>query len=69
MRIGVFGATGQVGNVMRTLLFERNFPVDEIRYFASARSAGTTLPARPTTDAPSGWHRRSAMRIGASTGR
>jgi aspartate-semialdehyde dehydrogenase len=44
MRIGVFGATGQVGNVMRTLLFERNFPVEEIRYFASARSAGTTLP-------------------------
>ena len=44
MRIGVFGATGQVGNVMRALLFERNFPVDEIRYFASARSAGTTLP-------------------------
>jgi aspartate-semialdehyde dehydrogenase len=29
---------------MRTLLEERNFPVDEIRYFASARSAGTTLP-------------------------
>src|SRR5688572_18353352 len=44
MRIGVFGATGQVGNVMRTLLDERGFPVDEIRYFASARSAGTTLP-------------------------
>src|SRR5688572_119679 len=46
MRIGVFGATGQVGNVMRTLLDERGFPVDEIRYFASARSAGTTLPWR-----------------------
>ena len=44
MRIGVFGATGQVGNVMRTLLDERGFPVDEIRYFASARSAGSTLP-------------------------
>src|SRR5512139_312624 len=44
MRIGGFGATGQVGNVMRTLLDERGFPVDEIRYFASARSAGTTLP-------------------------
>ncbi len=43
MRIGVFGATGQVGAVMRTLLVERNFPVDEIRYFASSRSAGTTL--------------------------
>jgi aspartate-semialdehyde dehydrogenase len=29
---------------MRRLLAERNFPVDEIRYFASARSAGSTLP-------------------------
>lgn len=29
---------------MRRLLEERNFPVDEMRYFASARSAGTTLP-------------------------
>ena len=44
MRVGVFGATGQVGGVMRTLLAERNYPVDEIRYFASERSAGRTLP-------------------------
>ncbi len=44
MRVGVFGATGQVGGVMRALLEERKFPVDEIRFFASARSAGTTLP-------------------------
>ncbi len=44
MRVGVFGATGQVGGVMRALLAERSFPVDEIRFFASARSAGTTLP-------------------------
>jgi aspartate-semialdehyde dehydrogenase len=44
MRVGVFGATGQVGGVMRELLIERNFPIDEIRYFASARSAGTELP-------------------------
>ncbi|MBM6403593.1 aspartate-semialdehyde dehydrogenase [Phycicoccus sp. CSK15P-2] len=44
MRVGVFGATGQVGKVMRTLLHERNYPVEEIRYFASARSAGSTLP-------------------------
>ena len=29
---------------MRTLLAERGFPVDEMRYFASARSAGSTLP-------------------------
>jgi aspartate-semialdehyde dehydrogenase len=44
MRVGVVGATGQVGAVMRKLLAERSFPVEEIRYFASARSAGSTLP-------------------------
>jgi aspartate-semialdehyde dehydrogenase len=44
MRVGVLGATGQVGGVMRRVLAERSFPVDEIRYFASARSAGRTLP-------------------------
>jgi aspartate-semialdehyde dehydrogenase len=44
MRVGVVGATGQVGGVMRRLLAERAFPVDEIRFFASARSAGTRLP-------------------------
>jgi aspartate-semialdehyde dehydrogenase len=43
-RIGVVGATGQVGAVVRQLLAERDFPIDEIRFFASARSAGTTLP-------------------------
>lgn len=32
-----------MGAVMRAILEERNFPVDEIRFFASARSAGTTL--------------------------
>ncbi|MCU1535304.1 MAG: aspartate-semialdehyde dehydrogenase [Glaciihabitans sp.] len=46
IRIGVVGATGQVGAVVRQLLEERDFPVAEIRYFASARSAGTTLPWR-----------------------
>jgi len=44
MRIGVFGATGQVGQVIRDLLVGRSFPVDDIRFFASARSAGSTLP-------------------------
>lgn len=44
MHVGVFGATGQVGGVMRTLLAERNFPVTSIRFFASSRSAGQTLP-------------------------
>ena len=42
-RIGVVGATGQVGAVMRRLLLERGFPIAEIRFFATARSAGTTL--------------------------
>lgn len=42
--VGVVGATGQVGAVMRRLLEERDFPVAQIRYFASARSAGSTLP-------------------------
>ena len=41
--VGVVGATGQVGRVMRRLLEERNFPADRIRFFASARSAGQTL--------------------------
>lgn len=46
VRVGVVGATGQVGAVMRNLLEERNFPADEIRFFASSRSAGTKLPWR-----------------------
>jgi aspartate-semialdehyde dehydrogenase len=43
MRVGLFGATGQVGGVMLSILGERDFPVDELRCFASARSAGRTL--------------------------
>ncbi len=38
------GATGQVGVAMRQILLERGFPADEVRFFASARSAGTVLP-------------------------
>ncbi|HEU4361473.1 MAG TPA: aspartate-semialdehyde dehydrogenase [Mycobacterium sp.] len=44
--IGVVGATGQVGQVMRTLLDERDFPVSSVRFFASARSAGRKLSFR-----------------------
>jgi aspartate-semialdehyde dehydrogenase len=44
LRVGVVGATGQVGAVVRRLLSERSFPISDIRFFASARSAGTTLP-------------------------
>lgn len=42
--LAVVGATGQVGRVMRTLLEERNVDVDDVRFFASARSAGKVLP-------------------------
>ncbi|GAA4363526.1 aspartate-semialdehyde dehydrogenase [Nocardioides caricicola] len=44
MRIGIVGATGQVGVAMRQILEERSFPIEEIRFFASARSAGKVLP-------------------------
>ncbi|MCC9308936.1 aspartate-semialdehyde dehydrogenase [Kitasatospora sp. RB6PN24] len=44
MKIGIVGATGQVGNVVREILAERAFPVTQLRLFASARSAGKTLP-------------------------
>jgi aspartate-semialdehyde dehydrogenase len=44
VRIGIVGATGQVGVAMRQILLERGFPAEEIRFFASARSAGTVLP-------------------------
>ena len=44
--VAVVGATGQVGAVMRRLLDERDFPLESVRFCASARSAGTTLPWR-----------------------
>jgi aspartate-semialdehyde dehydrogenase len=43
VRLGIVGATGQVGVAMRQILLERSFPADEVRFFASARSAGTVL--------------------------
>ncbi len=44
--LGVVGATGQVGQVMRTLLEQRDFPVTSVRFFASARSQGRKLAFR-----------------------
>jgi aspartate-semialdehyde dehydrogenase len=44
--IGVVGATGQVGQVMRVLLEERDFPATTVRFFASARSQGRKLSFR-----------------------
>ena len=43
VRVGVVGATGQVGKVMLSILAQRSFPIGELRLFASARSAGRTI--------------------------
>jgi aspartate-semialdehyde dehydrogenase len=43
VNVGVVGATGQVGAVVLRLLAERAFPVEQLRLFASARSAGSTI--------------------------
>jgi aspartate-semialdehyde dehydrogenase len=48
-RIGVVGATGAVGQVTVQLLRERGY--DDVRYFASARSAGTTIDGRVVEEA------------------
>jgi len=49
LNLGIVGATGQVGVAMRQILLERAGqgligPIDQVRFFASARSAGTVLP-------------------------
>lgn len=43
LSVAVVGATGQVGAVMREILAERSFPIRELRLFATARSAGTSV--------------------------
>ena len=41
--VAVVGATGAVGEIMRQVLEERNFPVRTIKFLASERSAGKTI--------------------------
>lgn len=43
LSVAIVGATGQVGTVMREILAEREFPLRELRLFASARSAGKAI--------------------------
>jgi aspartate-semialdehyde dehydrogenase len=57
VRVGVYGATGQVGGVMRSILRERRFPVSSLRYFASARSAGCELDGIVVEDVETADHR------------
>ena len=44
VNIGILGATGAVGREMLKILEERNFPVNEVRLLASARSVGKKVP-------------------------
>jgi aspartate-semialdehyde dehydrogenase len=46
--VGIVGATGLVGGLMRAILEERNFPVSSLRLFASARSAGARIRWKDT---------------------
>ena len=43
MKVAVIGATGMVGEIMRSVLEERNFPITEFIPVASARSIGKTI--------------------------
>jgi aspartate-semialdehyde dehydrogenase len=49
LNVGIVGATGLVGSMMRQLLAERDFPVATLRLFASARSAGKDVDWRGTS--------------------
>ena len=76
MRVGVVGATGQVGTVMRSVLAERGFPADEVRFYASARSvgrrlpwAGGELPVEDAEESPSAGLDIVLMSIGAGASR
>jgi aspartate-semialdehyde dehydrogenase len=76
VRVGVVGATGQVGTVMRSVLAERAFPADEVRFYASARSvgrrlawAGGELPVEDAEDAPAAGLDIVLMSIGATASR
>jgi aspartate-semialdehyde dehydrogenase len=49
--VAVVGATGAVGELMRKVLEERNFPLRSIKFLASERSAGKAVTFRGTTHA------------------
>ena len=42
-KLGILGATGAVGREMMKILEERKFPIEELRLFASSRSAGKVV--------------------------
>jgi aspartate-semialdehyde dehydrogenase len=56
LTVGVYGATGQVGTVMRQVLRERKFPLERLRFFASERSAGRDLDGLTVEDVAAADH-------------
>ncbi len=72
LTVGVYGATGQVGGVMRSVLQSRRFPLDSLRLFASARSAGRTVDGVVVEDVATADHRGvdvALFSMGASASR
>jgi aspartate-semialdehyde dehydrogenase len=70
--VGIYGATGQVGTVMRAVLDERRFPHDGLRLFASSRSAGRVLDGITVEDVAEADHRGvdvALFSMGASASR
>jgi len=57
LTVGVYGATGQVGGVMRAMLRSRGFPFESLRYFSSSRSAGRALDGIVVEDVATADHR------------
>ena len=51
LNVGIVGATGLVGSMIREILAERNFPIASLRLFASARSAGKVVDGVTIEDA------------------
>ncbi|HQQ09160.1 MAG TPA: aspartate-semialdehyde dehydrogenase [Novosphingobium sp.] len=51
LNVGIVGATGLVGSMIREILAERNFPIARLRLFASARSAGKVVDGVTIEDA------------------
>jgi aspartate-semialdehyde dehydrogenase len=72
LTVGVYGATGQVGAAMRSVLKERSFSYDRLRLFASSRSAGRDLDGVVVEDVATADHRGvdvALFSMGASASR
>jgi aspartate-semialdehyde dehydrogenase len=56
LTVGIYGATGQVGAVMREIVASRSLPADRLRLFASSRSAGRALDGTVVEDVATADH-------------